>query len=569
MEQFSLVLRVSGIDYQINTFGYHIFEPFSVEVTEADANDHRRIVCQINPKTDIYVQDAVFSLKLPKQALDSPLIAHGYQSCSATTIRRTHAPVSRLSRFAYHKAQYSGDAKFHVLKDVKRFAHAWSWCEIDGATAPWMILSAAEKTGFTLFWVENDAVHCAKDLQNLSLNHSFCLFDLIMTTHSLSLAVEAFSDALEIRKPEIDTEKPTELSWTSPHHLDIDSITLQKRLLEVKASHVPFTYFLVDDGWQKTTGDWMQWRAEKFAEGLTPLVRNIKAEGLKAGLYLAPFAVSAQSQVFSEHPNWLQRSESGKPIIAGCNAQWGGDFYALDFYNPKAREYLAGILYQASQIWSFDLLKLDLLYIACIAPPANKTRGQVMHEAMEFMRKAAGKAEIWASGLPLAAGLGYTDFCSISGDAKGNWRNKTAHLLAKRESLGTLAAVRNTLLRFWMNGTVCKNATGHFSLQSEQSQLNARQKHTVLMVNAVFGSMLTISDQVSEWSIEIRSVFDQALYFSKARVTALIQPKEDVFIAHLSMSTSKYKMYINLTNRAQHLEGIELLAHQTQVVDLA
>lgn len=40
--------------------------------------------------------------------------------------------------------------------------------------------------------------------------------------------------------------------------------------------------------------------------------------------------------------------------------------------------------------WHFDMVKLDFLYAAAIEPRNNKTRGQLMCEAMDFLRECCG-----------------------------------------------------------------------------------------------------------------------------------------------------------------------------------
>ena len=41
-------------------------------------------------------------------------------------------------------------------------------------------------------------------------------------------------------------------------------------------------------------------------------------------------------------------------------------------------------------VWGFDLVKLDFLYAVCMLPTEYKTRGQIMCEAMDFLREVIG-----------------------------------------------------------------------------------------------------------------------------------------------------------------------------------
>ena len=83
------------------------------------------------------------------------------------------------------------------------------------------------------------------------------------------------------------------------------------------------------------------------------------------------------------------QDEFGRPVKGGSN--WSG-FYALDICNEDVRSYLREVFRTITQDWGYRLLKLDFLYAACIVPRPGKTRGQLMAEAMDFLRECAGDA---------------------------------------------------------------------------------------------------------------------------------------------------------------------------------
>src|SRR5207249_10645240 len=73
-----------------------------------------------------------------------------------------------------------------------------------------------------------------------------------------------------------------------------------------------FRYIQLDDGYQRAAGDWNT--NAKFPHGHRWLTDRIHGAGFKAGLWVAPFAVTERSGVPGAHPDWLLR-RAGAPIV--------------------------------------------------------------------------------------------------------------------------------------------------------------------------------------------------------------------------------------------------------------
>ena len=142
-----------------------------------------------------------------------------------------------------------------------------------------------------------------------------------------------------------------------------------------------FRYKKIDDGYETKVGDW-DIDATKFPNGLEPIVDKIHGQGLKAGLWLAPFAVQFGANLVKEHPDWFIRNKRGRKVISGI--AWGG-FYAIDFEKEEVRAHIKALFDRVFDEWGFDMVKLDFLYSAAIQPRNGKTRGQSMCEAMDFL----------------------------------------------------------------------------------------------------------------------------------------------------------------------------------------
>ena len=285
------------------------------------------------------------------------------------------------------------------------------------------------------------------------------------------------------------------------------------------------------------------------------------------GLWLAPFVASAKSELARRNPDWLLKDDGGRPIKAGWNPQWGGWYYALDFYNTGVRDYLSGVFHTVVDKWSFDLVKLDFLFAVCLAPPAGKTRGAVMWEAMEFLRTQMGNRQILACGVPLGSCFGQADYCRIGGDIHLQWEHRLLAWLRHRERVSSIASLRSTLGRWQLNGRAFINDPDVFILREEKQQLSPTQQHTILTIDVLLGGLLFTSDDLGAYSPEQLSELEAALALRDSRVQEVRTVQKDVFSILFENSGEPFIAWCNLTRRKVVAEGaLELLPYETLVL---
>lgn len=130
---------------------------------------------------------------------------------------------------------------------------------------------------------------------------------------------------------------------------------------------------------------------------------NIHQSGMLAGLWLAPLAGVPSSEIFKNHPDWFIKDKKGNLYKTGHN--WGG-FYSIDIYNKEAREYIRHCFDVVLNDWGYDFVKLDFLYGACVLPMHNKSRGEIMTDAMDFIRECVGNKMILGCGVPMFPAFG-------------------------------------------------------------------------------------------------------------------------------------------------------------------
>ena len=73
-------------------------------------------------------------------------------------------------------------------------------------------------------------------------------------------------------------------------------------------------YILVEDGWQEKAGS-LKVNARNFPDGMKPVVDQIHAKALKAGIRLAPFNVNPDADLLSVHPEYFLKNSRNKPAL--------------------------------------------------------------------------------------------------------------------------------------------------------------------------------------------------------------------------------------------------------------
>ena len=248
----------------------------------------------------------------------------------------------------------------------------------------------------------------------------------------------------------------------------VDEAAALENLEWLAARHetLPLDVFLLDDGYERAIGDWHPpWRG--FPAGLPDLAHRARQAGLQPGLWMAPFAANASSDVVRDHPDWILRDESGDPVPIGLV---GSTFpYALDCTHPQVLDHLSSIVSAAVHEWGFQVLKLDFLYAAALRGrhhDPSRTRAQAFHYALGRLREAAGE-ECWiiGCGCPLGPAIGLVDSLRVSPDVAPYWHPHYRGLQVILREEATVPAARNSTRnavnlaplhrRWWVNDPDC------------------------------------------------------------------------------------------------------------------
>lgn len=432
----------------------------------------------------------------------SKILINGYQSWSCTCEYFIDEKMKGLPFFAAplkktHKIDKYGDYTFHKYSNKKGCFHGYTYGYVRNSQYFSLIGSLTEKNGFTVmeYNTSENRISIAKECEALTISTPYEAFDMIWAEGSEDFVFDTYFSAMSLPVP---TYKPLNgwTSWYNYYQKINEAIILDNLENLRKADHKP-GIFQIDDGFQTAVGDWLSIDADKFPNGMKHMADCIKAAGLKAGLWLAPFVCEKHSVIYREKKNWLLKDSKGEPVAAGCN--WSGS-YALDIYNEEVRAYIRQVFSVVLREWGYDLVKLDFLYAACLIPHSGKTRGTIMTEAMQFLRECAGDKLMLGCGVPLGPSFGLADYCRIGCDVGLDWDGNAFMRLLIRERVSTRNAVNDTIARRQLNGRAFLNDPDVFLVRDTNLKLSEIQKRTLFTVNYLFGSLLFTSDNTSAYN---------------------------------------------------------------------
>lgn len=247
---------------------------------------------------------------------------------------------------------------------------------------------------------------------------------------------------------------------------------------------MPFDVFQVDDGWQLAHGDWEA--NPKFPSGMKALAEQILATGRMPGLWLAPFMVSAHSQMARDHPDWLLRDKKGSLVHAGIT--WSGNPLCLDVSHPQVLEWLYDLIRKVRG-WGYTYLKLDFLYIGALIGRSNQAlpREVAYRNALGIIREAAGDAYILASGAPVIPSLGLCDGLRVGPDVSPFWLNRALSVwLNNPNDTSTQNAIRTSIHRLWL-GRLANVDPDVIFFRSKYNGLDQQQKQLLQDLGVITG----------------------------------------------------------------------------------
>ena len=493
---------------------------------EEQAQGRYRLTAMPEGEQSVELEEISATFRFDFEA-DDALFLNGYQSWTYSP-ERSRKQFDKAMRFVpraldrkFGLSRY-GDGYFAdpvYRKDLRAgYKKGYSYAYVRRGQHFILFASLAEQTGFTriVFHTAENTVTFKKDCHHrfLQPGERYTGLDLIVCEGSEQEVFDEWFAAMGI------TALPAEpkIGYTSWYNCyqNISEAQILRDLEGMKTLPVKPDIFQIDDGFEPFVGDWLTVNPTKFPNGLEPIVQKILDEGYQAGIWLAPFVAEKNAALFRDHPDWFQYRD-GQPVFTGAN--WSGH-YALDPYNEELRAYIRQSVehYKAMGV---TLFKLDFLYAACMNSRPDKTRGEIMAESMDFLREVCGDCQILGCGVPLASAFGRVEYCRVGPDMSLDFDDKLFMRWLHNERPSTLHTQRNTLYRRQLDGRAFRNDPDVFLLREENTSLSDEQKHTLAIVNALFGSVLFGSDDFGKYDEKKRKLFAALCELQAAKVLAV------------------------------------------------
>ncbi len=207
----------------------------------------------------------------------------------------------------------------------------------------------------------------------------------------------------------------------------------------------------VDDGWSDGIGEGLR-TADRFGS-LARVVDEVRSSRRRAGVWLAPFVVGADTTLARDHPDWL---------VGPAGRNWGQALVGLDLTHPGVQELLVDGLRRLLDL-GVDYLKLDFLYAGAVPGRRHADIDELAayRAGLALVREVVGPdVYLLGCGAPILPSIGLVDAMRVSPDTfhEGGEDGSTG-----LRGLMPLAARAWQQGRLWVNDPDCVVARPSYS----------------------------------------------------------------------------------------------------------
>jgi len=330
-------------------------------------------------------------------------------------------------------------------------------------------------------------------------------------------ALERYGDALGRQMQALPYEEVAS-GWCSWyyywHGVREEQIIANLEMLSERRSELPVSFVQIDDGYQAGIGDWLTVN-DKFPHGMRWLVDLIHERGFKAGLWLAPFLIGANSRLYAEHPDWAVQYRPGKPSIVLQN--WGQDCYALDLTRPDVIAWIENLFAVICEEWGFDYVKIDFIYggaVDGLRHDSNVTRAQAYRRGLATIRRAVGDRFVLGCGNPIGPSIGLIDGSRIGPDVMPYWQPVRRPGDAEHSPMSEpscVNSIRNSITRSWMHGRLWMNDPDCLLVRDSETALTLEELRSLATVIGMTGGMVLDGDDLTRLPDERRRIISMLL----------------------------------------------------------
>ncbi|MCP4443687.1 MAG: alpha-galactosidase [Aureispira sp.] len=504
---------------------------------------------RIEPKVQMKLESVQMTGQFSNFELEQ-FYCNGFQSWTTSQELTKNDKQKPLAPILNAYSKNTGDYGYYKYSKKKGVLHSWSYTYGRKGDNYTFLTSLDETSGFTRFvWdTRFEQLSIEKDCEGkwLQVFNTYPLLKVLKTQGTQQEVYEKMNRHYYVKG--VSKAEPA-IGWTSWYHY-YDKITEEIILdnLEAFASRkVPIDVFQIDDGFQQAVGDWLT-PNKKFPKGMKYIADQIHDKGYKAGLWLAPFVAAKNSEVYKQHPDWFVRDKKGKHIPVAINVIWKGKYFAFDIYNKEVQAHLKKTLQTVVYDWGYDLIKVDFLFGVCLQGRYDKTRGEIMEDAMSMMREWVGDKLILGCGVPLMPSFKQVDYCRVGNDAHLAWEFPVLKGLRAHERPSTWSTLTNTIMRAPLSGMMFLNDPDVFILRSKKTKLSDAEKYTLLLTNVLLGEVLFTSDNIEDYTTEQMQQYLSIFPYRK-KTNIQIYPENGAYRISFEIDDRKYMALINLSDK--------------------
>jgi hypothetical protein len=287
-------------------------------------------------------------------------------------------------------------------------------------------------------------------------------------------------------------------SWTAYYYgVTQNTVLTNAAWLKQNLESLGYRYFFVDEGYQYARGEYATPDGKAFPQGMAYTCHQVEDQGLKFGLWVAPFEVSERSWVFEHHPDWLVHNLAGEPIHIGKVSPKTDDLYALDTTNPGAQEYLRYTYRTLVKDWGTHLIKMDFMDSSAVEGVhyrPNTTALEALRTGLEIIRQTVGDDVVLdKDGSFMLTPVGIVNTGRIGQD--------TGHTFGSTHDAATGVAARYYMNRnFYVSDpdafTVSKQVIGDRVWHGNKQPLTLDEAEASIALSAISGGMFEIGDDL-------------------------------------------------------------------------
>lgn len=366
------------------------------------------------------------------------------KSLHAVFHNRSKKPV-RLRRFTLAKTKLRADLRDWQLGTLNNWDHPH---QLPQTVSDFLTIYTDQgRTGVTL-----GAVGTAADVEfHIAADHTLTITsemtDVVVApgesreSERVLIITAPYHDAVQSLLAQIAvthgtrTDRGALFGWCSWYHKGMAVAARDVTEFAKVARKLPVQVIQIDDGYQKARGDWRP--NKKFSGGWAPVLKQIRAAGAHAGIWLAPVLVDEALGFEKKHPAWFQRDATGKSLGH------------LDPTHPGARRFIREIIRRHRQL-GFTYFKIDFTFINANARfhDPTKTRYQVFRDLYQLYRDELGD-DIYLLACLVAfrrAVVGLADAVRIGVDSMAVWKETHGICISRCiPAIGATAATNQIL----------------------------------------------------------------------------------------------------------------------------